>query len=142
MNKYDELIDFLSEKGQLINDGFQLSVKEINNLPIQLYKNRLTKKNIIKSNANRQKKVLKIINYLFELSNLKKMNDDKINYYCIWNTFLSNRVDEIVKGNEKYNLDHPLFGYVAFYEKLIEFYSNKEEFEKCKELKQYCTNFH
>jgi len=43
---------------------------------------------------------------------------------------------ETVEGKLEYNKSHPLFNDHDFYHKLIEYYSSREEYEKCNELRE------
>ena len=77
--------------------------------------------------------------FIMDLEHLCKDYDhnDKISFSIIRENYLTNKIDEIIKGREIYNIDHPLFGYNPFFGKLIEAYAHNENYEKCIELREY-----
>lgn len=136
MDEYEELIDFLTRKGNLINHGFKTANKMINDLSEeQILKNKTIFKEFI-AYINRQDQLKKIILFLEELIRLKNnfKSNDGLSLHNNWEIFLAEKVDEVIKGQEIFNMDHPLFGYNAFFRKLIKAYTDAENYEKCNEL--------
>ena len=137
MDEFEELVDFLNEKGTFINTGFKSVRQRISGLTDEQIKN---KKEILKElelTAFRYKRMLKVMQYLTELSGLQTTTENKTRQVNIWDDFLTGKITEIINGTDKFNIEHPLFGYKAFYEKLIDSYANNGQYEKCGELKEY-----
>ena len=144
MKEFLELIDFLKEKGIQINSEYKIANERI----VELSKKQVVKKvdNYFEliSTAHIQDRIIRIIQYLDDLKQISKQYDNnvEISFDSILEKFLANKIDEIIKGKEIYNNEHPLFDYQPFFERLINAYAKNENYEKCTELRQFYGLIH
>lgn len=140
MNDYENLIQFLEQKANDINNGHKLTISKINTI----HHDKLNKqyiRGLIGEFNKRQKTVAKILRAFDELVQLKKTEQQKgfIKLMDKLEKHLQAKADLVAQKKEKFDNEHPLYGYQPFYKNLINAYAKIEAYEKCNEIQNNIT---